>query len=150
MLYEFRAIKRRLLKGVILSARKKKTALCYSHQILHFVISSSTMASAIDSTAPYLFFLLDTDVSNAFELQNALKNIVNNYQLKIFERLEECQKVSRASVGKVIILIASSNHGLQLVSNIHNLQQISCIYIYCSNKEFYPQWIKNYRKVNLS
>ncbi len=125
------------------------------------------MASAIDSTceqlkqmnvpltseenkAPYLFFLLDADVRNALELQNALKNIVNNYELKIFEELEECQKTSRVSVGKVVILIASHNHGMQLVPNIHDLQQISTIYIYSSNNKFHSQWTKNYKKVSVN
>jgi hypothetical protein len=72
-----------------------------------------------------------------------------NY-LQAFDKLHECEKYVRSVPSEDrIVLIISDHFGQQLIPNIHSFRQVLSIYIYCGNKQFDQEWIKQYRKVIL-
>jgi hypothetical protein len=44
-------------------------------------------------------------------------------------------------------LIVSGQFGREIVPKIHQLEQLSAIYVYCMNKEANEQWAKDFLKV---
>jgi hypothetical protein len=46
-----------------------------------------------------------------------------------------------------ILLVVSGQLGEQLVPKIHQLRQVSTIYVYCTNKKKNEQWTKQFAKV---
>jgi plasmid stabilization system protein ParE len=92
---------------------------------------------------------LDTEVNKNEENRQAkqqLHNIIHH--IKPFEDPHECQQyIQRAPTNYRIILIASGTLGRQIVPYIHNLKQISAIYIYCVDKQKNEQWAQQFHKV---
>jgi protein gp37 len=78
--------------------------------------------------------------------QQKLRSLIKH--LKTFEEIEECEKyIQSTSLQDRLVLIINGDFGQQLISRIHELQQVYSIYIYCFNKEFYQQWTQQYIKV---
>ena len=80
------------------------------------------------------------------QAQQELRSIFNNF--KPFENQTQCQTYIRSVPShNRIILIVSGQFGRQLVPDIHQLHQLSSIYIYCMNKQINEEWSKDYSKV---
>lgn len=92
---------------------------------------------------------LDPQVNTSAEnrvTQGKLKEIIN--QFKTFENQKSCyQYILSLSSQNQIILIVSGQCGQELVPQIHDLQQISHIYVFCLNKQVNEQWAEDFRKV---
>ena len=95
---------------------------------------------------------LDASVNSSqqnVKAQQQLRTSIN--YLKTFEHVDKCEQYIR-SVFKEdrIILIVSGRLGQEIVPRIHQLQQVSAIYVHClsADKKKYEQWAKNYAKVN--
>ncbi|UJR12819.1 hypothetical protein I4U23_016993 [Adineta vaga] len=67
--------------------------------------------------------------------------------LKTFETNEECRTYIERSVDEKIVLIISGNLGQDLVPEIHYLEQIVAVYIYCENIKDHIEWSATYGKV---
>ncbi|CAF1178735.1 unnamed protein product [Didymodactylos carnosus] len=67
--------------------------------------------------------------------------------LKIFEKIDECEQYIQKIKDEKIILIVSGSVGRQLVPKIHDLTQLSAIYVYCMDKINNEKWAKDYIKV---
>lgn len=98
------------------------------------------------------FFLvwLETSIHETkkiIDVQQRLRASINC--LKIFQDSNECENHIRSlSKDDRIILIISNQSGEELVSRIHQLRQVSSIYVYCTCKERNEQWTKKFNKVD--
>ena len=94
---------------------------------------------------------LDATVNECQEninVQNQLRKLV--YYFKMFTNCEECEQYIRsASIHNHIILVVSGHLGQVIVPRIHQIQQISSIYVYCMDKAKNEQWSSHYKKVRL-
>jgi hypothetical protein len=87
---------------------------------------------------------IDTD--EYIHAQESLKFFIDHFQ--IFNESGPCEEYIRSTaVDLRVILIANGNLGEQLILRIHQLRQISAIYIYCMNIEYHQNWTKQYKKV---
>ena len=93
---------------------------------------------------------LDASVNDSEEnvdAQHRLRTSINH--LKTFEEGEECEHHIRAvSAEDRIVLIVSGRLGREVVPRIHQLRQVSSIYVYCMDKARNEQWAKQFKKVN--
>ena len=88
---------------------------------------------------------IDTDKYN--HVQESLGFLVDHFQL--FDESDPCEEYIRSTSDDVrIILIANGKLGEQLIPRIHQLRQISAIYIYCIISESHENSIKQYKKVS--
>jgi plasmid stabilization system protein ParE len=92
---------------------------------------------------------LDAKVNQTKENRQAqqnLRHIINH--IKIFEDRHQCEQyILSLSPHDRVVLIVSGRCGRKIVPQIHQLRQISSIYVYCMDREGNEQWAKNYTKV---
>jgi hypothetical protein len=92
---------------------------------------------------------LDAAVNSTKEnidTQQRLRSSINH--LKTFENDVECEKYIRSVFKEErIVLIVSGHLGHEVVPRIHQVRQISAIYVYCMNKNKNEQWAKHFTKV---
>lgn len=82
------------------------------------------------------------------DVQNQLRKLVHHF--KTFTNCEECEQYIRsASIHNHIILVVSGHLGQVIVPHIHQIQQVSSIYVYCMDKAKNEQWSSQYKKVRL-
>lgn len=102
-----------------------------------------------DKSETSILIWLDACVNTSkdnIEAQEELTSILNKF--KTFEDLNDCQKyIQSVSLNDRIVLIVSGQLGRQLIPKIHQLEQLSSIYIYCMNKEANEKWSKDFEKV---
>ena len=68
--------------------------------------------------------------------------------LKTFENIDKCEEYIRSiSREERIILIVSGRLGREITPRIHQLPQVSSIYVYCLDKSTNEQWAKQFKKV---
>lgn len=80
------------------------------------------------------------------EAQNELEEII--HPLKTFEDQQSCyQYICSSSRQSRITLIVNGQCGEQLVPQIHHLQRIIDIYVYCLDKPRNERWAKGFPKV---
>ena len=102
-----------------------------------------------DNLESFSIFWLDAQVNTTEEnrkAQQKLRQIINH--LKTFEDQNQCQQfiLSLAPEDR-LILIVSGRCGRQLIPQIHQLRQLSSIYVYCMDKKANEQWAKDFTKV---
>ncbi|CAF0880812.1 unnamed protein product [Adineta ricciae] len=80
------------------------------------------------------------------QIQRQLREVIN--YLRIFKHTNECLEYL-PSVPKQdqIILIVSGRLGQEIVPQVHNMQQISSIYVYCMDKKKNESWASKYPKI---
>jgi hypothetical protein len=91
---------------------------------------------------------LDASVNDTNENINAQQMLrtSTNY-LKTYTDDKECEKyILSVPKGHRIILIVDGRFGQVIVPRIHQLYQISSIFVYCMNKRN-EEWTKTYKKV---
>ena len=102
-----------------------------------------------DNFGELLFIWLDPQVNKADEnrrTQQKLRDINNHFV--IFDDQQKCQHyISSRSCSTQVFLIVSGQCGRQLVPQIHHLPQLSCVYVYCMNKQANEEWKKKFVKV---
>lgn len=99
----------------------------------------------------FRIYWLDQEVHNDENKasQQILRTIINH--LKVFDDENECEQVIK-SVPQYdrIVLIVSGRLGARIIPKIHNLEQLSSIYIYCFEKAKYEQLKEKFSKVKLT
>ena len=117
------------------------------------------MASATTTTLPtspsiynnletFSLAWLDAEVNNTenIEAQSELRSSIN--LLKIFQDKDECMQYIQSVVeGDRLVLIVSGRLGRELVPAIHDLCQLSSIYVYCSDEQRNKEWACHCTKV---
>jgi hypothetical protein len=97
----------------------------------------------------FLLYWLDADVNKSDHnktVQHELRSIINH--LKLFDDQSQCQQaIQSLSTQDRIILIVSGRLGRQIVPQIHQLRQLSSIYVYCSDKALNEEWARQFTKV---
>jgi hypothetical protein len=94
---------------------------------------------------------LDLSTNNIHEnidIQQQLRSIIN--YLKIFEDLDDCEQYIRSlSKDDRIVILVNEKFALEITSRIHELRQITSIYIYSTETKEDYQWINQYKKVRI-
>ena len=98
-----------------------------------------------------LFSLIWLDATgDAVENRNThqkLRSIINH--LERFQDVSECQKfIEQRSEQDRLVLVVSGRLGSEIVPSIHEFRQVSCIYVYCFDKERNEKWACKFTKVN--
>jgi hypothetical protein len=96
-----------------------------------------------------LLYWLDAEVDTSNDniiLQKQLRSIIQH--LKTFNNQNECQQmIESLDEQNQLILIVSGQLGRQLVPQIHQLRQLSSVYVYCMDKSSNEEWAKHFTKV---
>ena len=102
-----------------------------------------------DNLETFSLYWLDAQVNTTddnLQTQKKLRQIINH--LKTFDDQNQChQYILSLSPQDRLVLIISGRYGRQLVPQIHHLQQVSSIYVYCKDKKANEQWAKDFTKV---
>jgi hypothetical protein len=81
--------------------------------------------------------------------QRKLRCVINH--LRIFEDEHECQQyIQKRSKEDRLVIIVSDQLGQKMVPRIHQLRQVSSIYVYGKDKNSSEQWTSEFSKVRLS
>ncbi len=108
------------------------------------------MTSIIYNFENFCLVWLDKNVNNSkanIDIKEQLRKCIK--RLQTFEDVDTCELYIRfMPIDDRVVLIVSDHLGQMLVRRIHQLQQISSIYIYDANKKAEEEWTKNYPKVN--
>ncbi|CAF0950493.1 unnamed protein product [Rotaria sp. Silwood1] len=102
-----------------------------------------------DNLETFSLLWLDAEVNTKEENRRAQKRLrsIINY-LKIFQDQNECQQyIKSCSEQDRIVLISSGRLGKELIPQIHDLRQLSDVYIYCWDKKAYKHWAKQFSKI---
>jgi len=92
--------------------------------------------------------------SNIYEITNndsintisKLRQIVNT--IEIFTDIDECVNFISDIENENIFLISSGRIGQIMVPVVHQMSQITRIYIFCQNKILHDQWTQQWNKIN--
>jgi hypothetical protein len=97
----------------------------------------------------YPLVWLDSSVNTSQENLDGQKSIQSSIdRLKTFDNVNKCEEYIRSiSQDERIILIVSGRLGREITPRIHQLRQISTIYVYCLDKSANKQWAEQYKKV---
>jgi hypothetical protein len=79
------------------------------------------------------------------EMQIKLRSSIN--YLQIFDNADECEQYIKQIKLEKVVLIVSGRIGPLLVPRIHDLRQLTSIYVYCENRVKHENWAKDYNKV---
>ena len=94
---------------------------------------------------------LDAAINNSVEnveVQGKLRNL--GYDLNTFDTTDDLVNYVQARTAlESIILIVSGSACQRCVPRVHDLVQISLIYIFCFNSKSIENWAKQFSKVNV-
>ncbi|UJR08806.1 hypothetical protein I4U23_013061 [Adineta vaga] len=92
---------------------------------------------------------LDAEVNTTEEnrqIQKVLRSTIDH--LVTFEHIPTCRAhISNLSSVERSILIVSGRYCREIIPHIHDLSQLSSIYIFCKNQQKYEQWAQSFKKV---
>jgi hypothetical protein len=113
------------------------------------ILNSKALVSNDDNLETFSLLWLDAQVNTTEDnrqTQQKLRQIINH--LKTFDDQEQChQYILSLSPQDRLVLIISGRCGRQLVPQIHQLRQLSSVYVYCMDKQANEQWAKDFTKV---
>ena len=84
----------------------------------------------------------NTDCRNTIMQLQRIINTINT-----FTNGEECVEFLENMQNDKAYIIISGTLGQQIVPCIHNMSQVDSIFIFCSNKAYHEQWIKDWSKI---
>ncbi|CAF0990058.1 unnamed protein product [Didymodactylos carnosus] len=90
---------------------------------------------------------LDENVNNHENLQVQMKLRESINYIKTFQNLKTCKEYIRQIKDEKVVFVVSGSLGRKIVRIVHNLPQLSTIYVYCKNKQYNEKWTKKYKKV---
>lgn len=81
------------------------------------------------------------------QIRNHLKD--QGISIEAFETIENANgAIQNADVNDEIHLISSGSYSRDLVTSLHEKQNIAEIIIFCLSSEFFQDWAKQYKKVS--
>ena len=108
---------------------------------------SSTMD---ENSEIFSLIWLDSSVDDNVNklVQGKLRASINH--LKKFTEVDDCQQyIKQRPESDRLAIIVTGRFGREIVPKIHQLRQISSIYIFCMNKQAYEKWASDFSKVKL-
>ena len=90
---------------------------------------------------------LDANINNTtdcLETKAHLRSLIN--YLVTFDILDECTHFIRSATTETLFLVVSGAFGETVLAQVHDLQQLSYVYVFCSNKPKHELWAKFYTK----
>jgi hypothetical protein len=114
--------------------------------------NESALASVIgENLEIFCLIWLDLSINNIHEntdIQQSCRSIINH--LKIFEDIDECEQyIQSLSKDDRIVFVGNEKLAVEITPRIHELPQITSIYIYSTDSEKDSEWINQYKKVRL-
>jgi hypothetical protein len=115
-------------------------------------MATALASEEVPNLETYTLIWLD---KSADELQESMQaqqyfRMAINY-LKIFKESDACIKyIQSIPQDDHVIMIVSGRLGQEIVPRIHQLRQVSAIYVYCMSKQKNEQWARPFTKVSLS
>ncbi|CAF1219612.1 unnamed protein product [Adineta steineri] len=122
---------------------------------------SSTNASAVSKNAEgrrrvniqqvqsVLLIWLDSNINETNgDCQNTitkLRRAVND--IKTYTNNDQCLEFIQTIVDKKACMIISGSLGQHIVPRLHNMSQVDSIFIFCGNKKYHEQWVKDWPKI---
>ncbi|CAF0944847.1 unnamed protein product [Didymodactylos carnosus] len=119
--------------------------------------SSLTLADQDDDNdeknfETFLLIWLDANVNPTDDnfVQQKLHLAIN--YIKVFDSVEQCEQfiLKRNENYEKIVLVVSESYARQVVPDVHDLPQISAIYVYGIDKSTNANWAKQYKKAVIS
>ena len=97
----------------------------------------------------HLVWLDDFNESKNEEQENTRKQLRTTINhIKTFDDVHECQKyIEGISKQERVVLLVCNRLGLEIVPCIHDLRQVSSVYVYSMNETADNQWMKTFPKV---
>ncbi|CAF4258592.1 unnamed protein product [Rotaria socialis] len=130
---------------------------CVRKYVAYLIGSKSLMAFGNAKVCPIadsdssirLIYWLDREVNengDNRQTQQRIRSIHNN--LKTFHDPHECRtSVESLTEQDRLILIVSGSLGRDILQTVHDLPQLSSVYVYCMDKKLNEEWARQYRKV---
>lgn len=110
-------------------------------------MTTITTSNNVEHLELFSLVWLDDSFKEDRGTQQKLRAMINHLQK--FHDVRSCQDyIVNRSKDDRIVLIINSGLGRNLVPSVHNLLQISSIYVYCMNKQENEQWAHEFTKVN--
>lgn len=106
--------------------------------------SSTALAKAESFICVWLDLSVNTTQDNQVT-QKELRNLIAT--LQTFTSDVECETYIKKMNNDKLVLITSGGLGRRLVPRIHDLPQVSSIYIYCQDKQANEPWASKHSKV---
>jgi hypothetical protein len=90
---------------------------------------------------------VDADEENRRAHQE-LQGLLEDIEIFVFQRSLDCEEYVRQHSEKSFLIIVSRQLAQELIENIHNLENIKSIYIYCRSQNWKEVWMQNFNKVS--
>lgn len=92
---------------------------------------------------------LDASINNTqdnMDAQYKLRKSINH--LKTFDNSDECVEYIQSMSKDRIVLVVSDNFAQEIIPCIHQLRQVSSVYIHCVNNSIDDKWVTQFKKVS--
>lgn len=110
-------------------------------------MTTITKADNVEHLELFSLVWLDDNFKEDRGTEQKLRAMINH--LKKFHDVRSCQDyIVNTSKDDRIVLIVNSRLGRNLLPSVHNLLQVSSIYVYCMNKQENEQWAHEFTKVS--
>ncbi|CAF4127299.1 unnamed protein product [Adineta steineri] len=74
-----------------------------------------------------------------------LRRAVND--INTYTNGDQCLEFIQTIIDKKMCMIISGSLGQHIVSRVHNMSQVDSIFIFCGNKKYHEQWVKDWPKI---
>ncbi|CAF1292108.1 unnamed protein product [Adineta steineri] len=74
-----------------------------------------------------------------------LKRVVNN--VNRFTDDKQCIEFIQTITNNKVCMIVSGSLGKHIVPHVHDMSQVDTIFIFCNNREWHEQWVKEWPKI---
>ncbi|CAF3840110.1 unnamed protein product [Adineta steineri] len=107
------------------------------------------MATNSNNIKSFVLMWCDPSVNSNEENIQAQKTFAKIYdRFYTFPTIDECENaIKQLSTTDRVSLIISGGFGTDLLPRIHELTQVSMIYIFCISEEKYTEWAKSFNKI---
>ncbi|CAF1089796.1 unnamed protein product [Adineta steineri] len=96
-----------------------------------------------------LLIWLDSNIDETnVDCQNTIKKLkraVND--INTYTDGDQCLEFIHTIVDNKVFMIISGALGEHIVPRVHNMSQVDSIFIFCSNRKYHQQWVKDWSKI---
>ncbi|CAF1093451.1 unnamed protein product [Didymodactylos carnosus] len=111
-------------------------------------ISNNKPSDTLPETGEIIFLRLDPYLEG--EEREKYKYLAAPSLWKFYHNANDCENLLRSECrGKHVFLISSGQLSQQLVPTVHDLPQLTAVYIHCGDVELNKKWSCNFKKVKL-
>ncbi|CAF3942917.1 unnamed protein product [Adineta steineri] len=104
-------------------------------------------SSNIEHLETFIIVWLDSNINKNQLLQKLLRQYITC--LVTFNDLKLCEQWIKTRLNnEKILFIVSGALGQRIIPNIHQLQSIIAIYVFCLHPEYHTIWTRNYSKIH--